>query len=130
MKHFESCFLTKIGVCSRKNEIRANIILAGDPKQLDAVCKSTVTVKLGFNISFMERLYMLPLYSKNTKTGKYNSKYITQLVKNYRSHKTILHVANALFYDGALIPKASRGNRQRNEGKIMKSYILFANFTL
>lgn len=98
------------GLCSTQKKIHANIVLAGDPKQLDAVCKSALTAKLGFNISFMERLFKRPIYMKHQKTKIFNPKYITQLVKNYRSHEAILHVANALFYEDTLIPKASSGN--------------------
>lgn len=98
-----------IGLCSTQNEIHANIVLAGDPKQLDAVCKSTFAAKLGFNISLMERLFKQPLYMNEPETNKSNPKYITQLLKNYRSHAAILHIANALFYDNTLIPEASSG---------------------
>jgi len=34
--------------------------------------------------------------------GKYNPNYITKLVKNYRSHESLLHVSNECFYRGDL----------------------------
>lgn len=94
-----------IGLCSTPNEIRANIVLAGDPKQLDAVCKSTIVAKFGFNTSFLERLFKRPLYMKQKETKKFNTKHITQLVKNYRSHDAI--------YDGTLLPEASKGEQRK-----------------
>lgn len=69
---------------------------------------------MGYNTSLMTRLFKCPLYSPvdDTAAGKkvFNTKYITQLVRNYRSHKAILHVANELFYGGALKASASDGN--------------------
>lgn len=89
--------------------MKSKIILAGDPKQLDAICKSSTAAELGYKASLMERLFNQLLYQKHPETGKYNPKYITQLVQNYRSHETILHAPNVLFYDGTLIAKASKG---------------------
>lgn len=109
MNYFYSCTLIKIGLCSSQNGIQTSMVLAGDPKQLDAICKSTNAAKLGFNVSLMERLFRLPLYKQDVETNQYNPQYITQLVKNYRSHIAILHVANALFYNGKLKCKASKG---------------------
>lgn len=34
--------------------------------------------------------------------GKYNPNYITQLVKNYRSHENLLYVSNKQFYNKEL----------------------------
>lgn len=60
-----------------------------------------------FDKSLMERLCDEPLYQRNS--GKFNEKYITMLVQNYRSHPDILHVPNILFYGGALVARASKG---------------------
>lgn len=84
-------------------------MLAGDPKQLDAVTKSTKAANIGFKTSYMEQLFQRPLYQRNSKTDKFNPKYITQLVKNYRSHAAILHIPNILFYDNKLEAKAPTG---------------------
>lgn len=91
-----------VGLCTTMNKVHAKIILAGDPKQLDAVTKSQTADKLGFSTSFLEQLFNYPLYKRDTVSGKFNAKYITQLVKNYRSHPAILQVSNKLFYDGSL----------------------------
>lgn len=95
------------GLCTTVGKVHSKIVLSGDPKQLDAVVKSEWSSKLGFDQSWMEQLFKFPIYQRNPDTGKYNSKYITQLVKNYRSHPGILHVSNQLFYDGVLEAKTS-----------------------
>lgn len=95
------------GLCTSENEVHANIVLVGDPKQLDAVTKSEWATKLGFSVSWLEQLFKCPLYQRDAGLGTFNSDYVTQLVKNYRSHPSILHVPNQLFYDGFLDAKAS-----------------------
>lgn len=90
-------------------QIHSSIVLAGDPKQLDAVTKSRYAIKLGFKMSFMEHLFNRRLYQRDPETGDFNQKYITQLVKNYRSHSVILHIPNDLFYENKLQVEASSG---------------------
>lgn len=95
------------GLCTEPTgQVHSSIVLAGDPKQLDAVTKSNYAKELGFSKSWMEQLCEKPLYQPNPMTKRYNSKYITKLVKNYRSHKDILAVPNALFYDNELVSQA------------------------
>lgn len=77
--------------------------------QLDAVTKSVYASKLGFKVSIMEQLMKQQLYKRDPRTGEYNQNYITQLVKNYRSHSAILHTANNLFYENKLQVKATKG---------------------
>lgn len=78
------------------------IVLSGDPMQLDAVTKSKYAKDLGFSTSSMEHLFKQPLYQPNPITKKFNAKYITQLVQNFRSHADILKVPNELFYENRL----------------------------
>ena len=54
----------------------------------------------------LERLMNRDIYKRNPQTKKYNEKFITQLVENYRSHSAILQVSNELFYDNTLKVKA------------------------
>ncbi|KAK4883503.1 hypothetical protein RN001_006822 [Aquatica leii] len=72
------------------------LILAGDPKQLGPQCDSAVAERLGLNVSLLERLMKLPLYTQN------NSNFITTLKLNFRSHPVVLQLPNELFYDGQL----------------------------
>lgn len=97
-------------MCTDKDGVQSSIVLAGDPKQLDAVTKSDEAVALGYKTSLLEQLCMRPLYKRDPVTKKFNPKYITQLVKNYRSHATILHMPNNLFYEGTLQAKAGSGS--------------------
>lgn len=103
------------GLCTSKDKIHSSIVLAGDPKQLPAITKSKMAQQMGFSTSLMEHLFKEPLYQRDPLTRKYNSKYITMLVKNYRSHPKILRTPNKLFYDNALIASASKGIRFRIE---------------
>ena len=90
------------------------MVLGGDPKQLGPVIHSPAAKEKhgeshGLSTSLLERLLALPkgMYAKST-TGQhptfkgYNPHYITMLVRNYRSHKLLLQVPNALFYDDSL----------------------------
>lgn len=98
------------GLCTERSEIKSNIIFAGDPHQLDAVVKSTYATELGLKTSFMENLFQKPCYKPNPTTHMRDSRYITQLTKNYRNHPEILKISNILFYSGMLEPLASTGN--------------------
>lgn len=82
--------------------------MAGDPKQLGPVCNGLKAKKFGLGISLMERLMAnMPIYQLQN-DGKYDSRFITQLVKNFRSHEDILEVSNKLFYNNKLLPQVSR----------------------
>lgn len=106
------------GLCTTPSKIHANIILIGDPKQLDAVTKSEWSIRLGFKTSWFEQLFNLPLYQRNARTGEFNKTYITQLVENFRSHPAILKVPNELFYENklkAMVSRALPGAKQYTE---------------
>jgi hypothetical protein len=52
----------------------------------------------------MERLMnKWKLYSNEHEERRYNSKFITKLCRNFRSHELIIELPNKLFYDGELI---------------------------
>lgn len=45
------------------------------------------------------------VYSRNERRSlPYDERYVTKLLKNYRSHKDILNIPNKLFYHNELIP--------------------------
>lgn len=71
--------------------------------------KSEQAKELGFRTSFLEHLCERKLYKRHPKSKKFNENYITQLVRNYRSHPSILKLPNELFYDNTLMAVASDG---------------------
>lgn len=92
-----------LGLCTAQNEIHANVIFAGDPKQLGPLIKSQQAVKMGYGVSMLERLITTnSLYMRNETTKQFNQNYVTQLICNYRSHESILYPSNELYYDNAL----------------------------
>lgn len=101
--------VSHLGLVTMQNKVLANIILAGDPKQLDAVTKSEQAKDLGLRTSFLEHLCERQIYKRDAKTKQFNGIYITQLVRNYRSHPSILKLPNELFYENSLMPVASEG---------------------
>ncbi|XP_033825188.1 putative helicase mov-10-B.1 [Periophthalmus magnuspinnatus] len=77
------------------------VVLAGDPKQLGPIIRSPLALKFGMGLSLLERLMTdLPLYQKTN--GVFDNRFVTKLLRNYRSHPAILEIPNELFYDGEL----------------------------
>ncbi|XP_037036186.1 putative helicase mov-10-B.2 isoform X2 [Bradysia coprophila] len=111
------------GLCTSVGKVHANIVLIGDPKQLDAVTKSACSTMLGFKISWFERLFDLAMYKRHDGSGKFSETYITQLVRNYRSHRAILKVPNELFYENTLVAIAKPDHiRLEMEGLLSKTF--------
>lgn len=96
--------------------------MAGDPKQLGAVANSELAAKLGETISRMENLMEKAVYRRHSTTGIYNSRFITQLTKNYRTHADILEFANELFYDNTLESCAPLG-KCRTKNACIQSFL-------
>ncbi|XP_039368429.1 RNA helicase Mov10l1 isoform X3 [Mauremys reevesii] len=109
--HFTHVFVDEAGQASEPecliplgliSEVNGQIVLAGDPMQLGPVIKSTLAVAYGLNISMLERLMSRSLYQRNEDTfgayGSYNPLLVTKLLKNYRSHSTLLALPSKLFY--------------------------------
>ncbi|XP_078595010.1 putative helicase MOV-10 [Branchiostoma floridae x Branchiostoma japonicum] len=83
-------------------ELGGQLVLAGDPKQLGPVLRSPVAIEHGLATSLLERLMtQCPLYQRG-EDGQYDSRVLTKLVRNYRSHPAILEKPNNMFYDGEL----------------------------
>ncbi|MEQ2240211.1 hypothetical protein ILYODFUR_012460 [Ilyodon furcidens] len=77
------------------------LVLAGDPKQLGPILRSPFALKYRMGVSLLERLMTdFPLYQKNE--GVYDNCFVTKLLRNYRSHPSILKIPNERFYDGEL----------------------------
>jgi helicase MOV-10 len=79
------------------------VILAGDPKQLGPVVRSPVAKQLGLADSLLHRhMETIELFQK--RDGEYNSRCVTKLLRNFRSHPKILKIPSDLFYSNELIP--------------------------
>ncbi|XP_047426420.1 putative helicase mov-10-B.1 [Mugil cephalus] len=86
------------------------VVLAGDPKQLGAIITSRLAEKHGLGVSLLERLMSdVKLYNSHETHG-FNSRFVTKLLRNYRSHPAILKIPNELFYEGELLPCACQEN--------------------
>ncbi|KAL7884849.1 hypothetical protein AOLI_G00076190 [Acnodon oligacanthus] len=94
-----------IGIAGLLRAETGQLVLAGDPKQLGPILRSPIAIKYGLGLSLLARLMTKnPLYRKG-ETG-FNTRYVTKLLRNYRSHKSILKIPNEMFYDGELQPFA------------------------
>ncbi|XP_068450132.1 putative helicase mov-10-B.1 [Clinocottus analis] len=79
------------------------LVLAGDPKQLGPILRSPFSLQYGLGLSLLERLMKHnTLYQKNTDSGHFDSRFVTKLLRNYRSHAAILKIPNELFYENEL----------------------------
>ncbi|XP_043352047.1 RNA helicase Mov10l1 isoform X2 [Dermochelys coriacea] len=109
--HFTHVFVDEAGQASEPecliplgliSEVNGQIVLAGDPMQLGPVIKSRLAMAYGLNVSMLERLMSQSLYQRNEDTfgayGSYNPLLVTKLLKNYRSHSTLLALPSKLFY--------------------------------
>lgn len=82
------------------------IVLAGDPKQLGPVLMSRQASAYGLGVSLLERLSHSPLYSRQdrfTSSGYYNPDLLTKLIRNYRSHSSLLALPSFMFYENELV---------------------------
>lgn len=88
------------------NGISAQIVLSGDHMQLGPIVHDKFCRKMGMEKSMMERI--METHPDYQRGPDYNSKFVTQLVQNYRSHPAILQFSNENFYDSKLIYKCPR----------------------
>ncbi|KAH7729263.1 helicase mov-10-B.2-like protein, partial [Aphelenchoides avenae] len=87
-----------IPIAGLANE-RTRVVLAGDPKQLGPVIKEDFLKGTFYGNSMLARLMERSCYASDTR-------FMCQLVENYRSHECILRVPSDAFYGGTLVPKA------------------------
>ena len=106
-----SCFAD---VTKKSGSEKPVVVLAGDPKQLGPIIRSAIAKDFGLSKSLLERLCECSPYQRRVTNhdgatvDPYDSRVMTKLVKNYRSHPAILKLPNELFYDGDLIPSADQ----------------------
>ncbi len=110
----------------RMDDQVGQLILAGDPKQLGPIVTSDVCCKFGLDVSFMERLVGRKVYQKDS-SKQYPTPLITQLVRNYRSHPSILKLPNDMFYDGELV---AEGNPLKTHDMNRWEYLPNAKFPI
>ncbi|KAM5125970.1 helicase MOV-10-like [Callospermophilus lateralis] len=114
--HFTHIFIDDAGHCMEPESLVAiarlmevkeignsggQLVLAGDPQQLGPLLWSPLTQKYGLGYSLLERLLTYNVLYKKGPDG-YDPQFITKLLRNYRSHPTILDIPNQLYYDGEL----------------------------
>ncbi|XP_072386065.1 putative helicase mov-10-B.1 [Diabrotica undecimpunctata] len=86
----------------KEGVVTAQLVLAGDPKQLGPLVHSGIAEYCGYGKSMLERLIYTELYSNN-ETNSCDNRCVTKLVRNYRSHESILKPSSKLFYNNELI---------------------------
>lgn len=68
--------------------------------------RSSLAKEHGLDVSYLERLCSLPLYSRDLEKfreyGGYDPLLITKLVDNYRCHPAIIGLSSCMFYDDEL----------------------------
>ncbi|EDS29302.1 potentail helicase MOV-10 [Culex quinquefasciatus] len=94
------------GLVTTSKKLCASVVLAGDPHQLGPVVRSELADKMGLGMSMLERLMNLPVYRKDTESNQYNTLIISKLLRNFRSHETLLRFSNQRFYENELIALA------------------------
>uniref|UniRef100_A0A1B0D2P6 AAA+ ATPase domain-containing protein n=1 Tax=Phlebotomus papatasi TaxID=29031 RepID=A0A1B0D2P6_PHLPP len=90
------------GVISSRYKIHGQIILVGDPKQLGPIVFSD-KAKRHLSVSLLERLIDTGIYTRDRQSRKYNPRFITKLLYNFRSHEKILEFSNHQFYNNELV---------------------------
>ncbi|XP_058807108.1 putative helicase mov-10-B.1 isoform X2 [Phymastichus coffea] len=96
----EPDLLIPVSIVSNGGQLCSQIVVAGDPQQLGpTVISKLAAIVLGRTI--LERLMSYDIYQKDHNM-RYNPRYITKLLINYRSPPSILYLSNHLFYDNEL----------------------------
>ncbi|XP_071875149.1 putative helicase mov-10-B.1 isoform X2 [Bombus fervidus] len=111
-------------VMNSKNDteaLYAQIVIAGDPYQLGPLIRCTKIQHL-LGKSLLERLMECEPYQKVN--NKYNSRYITKLIHNYRSQEAIIHTSNELFYEKDLLC-----DKRENKHSIISNWMILSRNT-
>ncbi|KAM9859316.1 putative helicase mov-10-B.2 [Aulostomus maculatus] len=92
-----------IAVAGLLDPAGGQLVLAGDPKQLGPILRSPLALQHELGLSLLERLMRFnSLYQKSTASGHFDTRFVTKLLRNYRSHAAILKIPNELFYEKEL----------------------------
>uniref|UniRef100_A0A665TPU4 RNA helicase n=1 Tax=Echeneis naucrates TaxID=173247 RepID=A0A665TPU4_ECHNA len=102
-----------IAIAGLLNPEQGQFVLAGDPKQLGPIIRSPHAQQHGLGLSLLERLMTSnTLYQKSTESGHFDTRFVTKLLRNYRSHPAILKIPNRLFYENELQVFADQWDRE------------------
>uniref|UniRef100_A0AAQ5Y449 RNA helicase n=1 Tax=Amphiprion ocellaris TaxID=80972 RepID=A0AAQ5Y449_AMPOC len=104
------CIIAIAGLLSAE---KGQLVLAGDPKQLGPILRSPFALQHGLGLSLLERLMKHnALYQKSADSGHFDTRFVTKLLRNYRSHAAILKIPNELFYENELQVFADQWERE------------------
>ncbi|XP_064541268.1 probable RNA helicase armi [Drosophila montana] len=119
-EHFTHVLIDEAGQCTEPETMvpivllarkRSQVVLAGDPHQLQAIVTSRYANELGLGMSYLERLLETSPYRRDMqrfpKSSGYNPSVLTKLLYNYRALPSIMNVYSKLFYDNELISMVS-----------------------
>lgn len=103
-----------IGIAGLLDPAKGQLVLAGDPQQLGPILRSPLTQLYGMGQSLLERLMKQNVLYQKIQDGhpRYDSRFVTKLLQNYRSHPAILTVPNELFYENELQVFADQMERE------------------
>ncbi|KAL7306878.1 hypothetical protein TKK_0001038 [Trichogramma kaykai] len=92
-----------LNVANLHSNGKCQIVLSGDPRQLGPSIRSKYAQPI-LGRSMMDRLMSMEPYAKQQQLhDTYDPRYITKLVRNYRSHPDIIKIPNELYYDNELV---------------------------
>ena len=122
-EHFTHLFIDEAGHATEPEAMipiglidpaKGKIVLAGDPKQLGPVLRSPIALKHGLQLSYLERMMSSPEFRhyQPDKRGKYDPRFITKLLNNFRSHESILKLPSEMFYANELRVMADKDVRE------------------
>lgn len=128
--HFTHVLIDEAGQCTEPETVvpfvllsqnRSQVILAGDPHQLQAIVISPYATECGLRKSFLERLLEHAPYRKDMQRFPHHSGYnpgvLTKLLYNYRALPSIMSVYSKLFYDNELVSMVSE--KESREAKLL-----------
>uniref|UniRef100_A0A1I8PWK1 RNA helicase n=1 Tax=Stomoxys calcitrans TaxID=35570 RepID=A0A1I8PWK1_STOCA len=123
--HFTHVIIDESGQCTESevmvaitqvSNTRGQVILAGDPHQLQAIVINRYAGERGFTTSFLERILTRSPYQRDIirykDTCGFDPRLVTKLLYNYRALPSILNVYNDLFYDSELISMIGNDSRE------------------
>ncbi|KAH8296681.1 hypothetical protein KR054_009766, partial [Drosophila jambulina] len=115
--HFTHVLIDEAGQCTEPEAMvpismlvrdQSQVVLAGDPRQLQAIVVNRFSCHQDYAKSFLERLLDRQPYKKDLQrfpdSSGYNPMCLTKLLNNYRALPTIMCTYSKLFYDDELIP--------------------------